>query len=755
MNILNHLSRKDIILFLFFVASGFCGLLYQVVWLRLAFATFGVVTPVLSVVISVFMLGLALGSWAGGKWIDTLTAKKKKSAIWFYAALELCIGAGAFVVPHMFAEGEMWLLRVGAMDSIRYLMLSGSILSLSLLPWCILMGATFPVMMSYIKEDKRQQRGSFSYLYKANVIGAMCGTFLTAFVLIEVLGFSRCLMVAGCTNFLIAAIAALLGTRSRYTRVFVTPVPEANITDSSLAELRAKPRLLMSILFITGFSSMAMEIVWIRAFTPMLRTTIYSFASLLTVYLLATWMGASAYRNHLSKGRVQPVFRILEFLAISSFFPILLNDPRWVPALFLVKASGTLKQFEDAVRAGVVLVSILPFCAGLGYLSPWLIDEYSGGSPHSAGTAYAINIVGSIVGPLFACYVLLPHVSARHSLVLLAIPFVIFYLCFWKSGVTRTLVGLATVGTMVVLLLVSLFCVISYEEGLYYKSAKVRRDYVATVISYGVGMEKHLLINGIGITSLTPITKVMAHVPMAIAEEKPKSVLALCFGMGTTFRSLVSWGVKTTAVELVPSVRDAFGFYFDDAEAVLKTSNASIVIDDARRFLKRTSERFDVITIDPPPPVYTAGSSLLYSEEFYEILKNRLNEGGILQQWSPFGEKLTQQAMLKAICTAFPSVRVFHSIDSSGGLHFFASMSPLEMPTVEAFLTRLPPAAAADFVEWSKGKNADDIYKELLLREISVTEFLPPHMKDSITDDRPFNEYFLQRRLWNIVRAKQ
>src|SRR5437588_693454 len=98
----SKLAGESRMLALMFFVSGSCGLLYQVVWLRLAFATFGVVTSVLSVVVSVFMLGLAVGSLAGGKWIGKLTARTGRSAIFFYALAEIVIGAGAFAVPTLF-----------------------------------------------------------------------------------------------------------------------------------------------------------------------------------------------------------------------------------------------------------------------------------------------------------------------------------------------------------------------------------------------------------------------------------------------------------------------------------------------------------------------------------------------------------------------------------------------------------------------------------------------------------------------------
>ena len=98
--------------------------------------------------------------------------------------------------------------------------------------------------------------------------------------------------------------------------------------------------------------------------------------------------------------------------------------------------------------------------------------------------------------------------------------------------------------------------------------------------------------------------------------------------MGTTYRSALTWGVNTTAVDLARSVPDAFPYYFEDARALIRHPKGRIVIDDGRRFLHRSGTSFDIITIDPPPPLEAAGSSLLYSKEFYEQLKLRLTPGG-------------------------------------------------------------------------------------------------------------------------------
>ncbi|MFH0826587.1 MAG: hypothetical protein V1923_01665 [Candidatus Omnitrophota bacterium] len=151
----------------------------------MAFATFGVITPILSVVISVFMLGLGLGSWLGGEYIERLSDATGQQPILFYGLAEFFIGVGGIVIPLIFSAAQALLLRAGNLDSSRYLLLSAVLLGISLFPFCLFMGTTFPFVASFIKRFDKPQKTSFSYLYLANVLGAMTGVIAAAYFLIE------------------------------------------------------------------------------------------------------------------------------------------------------------------------------------------------------------------------------------------------------------------------------------------------------------------------------------------------------------------------------------------------------------------------------------------------------------------------------------------------------------------------------------------------------------------------------------------
>src|SRR5262249_17500234 len=148
-------------------------------------------------------------------------------------------------------------------------------------------------------------------------------------------------------------------------------------------------------------------------------------------------------------------------------------------------------------------------------------------------------------------------------------------------------------------------------------------------------MDKRLIINGKGTTVLTPLTKMMAHLPFAYLPQPPRNVLIIAIGMGTTLRSAHTWDTNVTAIDLVPSLAALLPYFHEDIGVVLQSPQTHVFIDDGRRFLQRTKEQYDVIIIAPPPPVTSAGSSMLYSEEFYRVAHARLRPGGILQQWVP------------------------------------------------------------------------------------------------------------------------
>jgi spermidine synthase len=434
---------------------------------------------------------------------------------------------------------------------------------------------------------------------------------------------------------------------------------------------------------------------------------------------------------------------LIGLLCTAAFLPILVNDARLLRAHWagpMVPGSAIL-----------LLLSICPFCTVLGYLTPCLIDRYAEGDPSAAGKAYALNVLGCILGPVVASYLLMPWLSERHGLILLVTPFFVFYALMRKSLPKNWRWGIGLAAAIVAVWAV--FISQSHEEQWLESQshAEVRRDYAASVISFGEGLKKQLLVNGIGMTMLTPVTKYMVHLPLTFHKTKPESALIICFGMGTSYRSALSWNLKTTAVELVPSVAKAFGFYHADAASLAANHNGRVVVDDGRRFLSRTGEKFDIIVIDPPPPVEAAGSSLLYSVEFYELAKARLKPGGIVAAWLPGNTGATLEAVIRSLRESFAHVRCYNSI-GKWGMHFLASMDMIEIPSVEALAARMPSKAREDLLEWSLSLTAADSLNEVLGDEVSIAKILGSDTSVRITDDRPFNEYFLMRDLMLFMR---
>lgn len=738
-----------ILLFLIFTLSGLSSLIYQVVWIRLAFGSFGCITPVMSVAISVFMLGIAIGSLFGGKYVDALSNKLKIPSIFFYIITEFIIASGALIVPKLFIFFQHILLNTGATNSFSYLLLSALSLTLCLLPWCIAMGTTFPFMMSYLKNIYKNQTTSFSFLYTANVIGGMIGVLGTTIIWIEMFGFNGTLTVA-CMGNLFAIILSYIVYKITFNMVNEKSSVYENFASNDVKisddKQKISDKLIFVISFITGFTTLAMEIVWTRAYSPVLGTMVYSFAFLLAGYLLATWVGAYLYRVDLNRNRLKTPAFIVASAAIFVFFPILINDPQ----LFVYGGRTYMLNSENIAKYFLqIILTIIPLCTTLGYLMPLLVDRYSKGNPFRAGKLYTVNVVGCILGPLFASYVFLPYLGVKTSLILVALPYIILLLIFLNE--LSTFMKIFSVCTSVIFISTSVFFTKTYEIPSFSSDEEITlmRDYSATVLGVKNKKtnDKQLLVNGYGITSITPITKFMAHIPMMFCNNRPVDALVICFGMGTTYRSLLSWGANVTAVELTPSVVDMFPLFFDDAKKVLNNKKGKIVVDDGRRFLLRTKEKYDVITLDPPPPIQSSGSSMLYSKEFCHLAKMRLKKGGILQQWVPVSlafqdyQDYFALAVFRALESEFKYVVAFASI-SRWGIHFIASDEPIKLLTVDELVDKMPNTAKEDLMEWNKNIDIREFISYLGLIDNQIFDKINSDKNHIVTDDRPYNEYF-------------
>jgi len=710
--------------FVFFVISGFCGVLYELVWLRLAMAQFGVTTAMVSIVLSVFMAGLGLGSWISGRWVRQAPAAVFPT-LRIYALIELAIGILAVLVPLGLKAGRSIVEIVAPSSSALYYADAGLCVALVLLPGCTFMGATIPVAMCAIAQTNPEGSSrSFSYLYMANVGGAIAGTMLPL-ILIELLGFRGALRVGVLCNVTVATLAWIQSGR-RGSSVLSKAAAAKTKQTAPAGNTRS-----LALLFLSGLTSMAMEVVWIRSYTPYLGTVVYAFASILFVYLLGTFGGSALYRR-LQPGSLRDDSGLWLLVASLALLPLFAANPS-------VDMPAWLR----------LVLGLAPFTGLVGCITPMLVDRFSQGNPERAGLAYAINVLGCILGPLLSGFGLLPFLSERWALVLLTTPWIFVAIRSLRTfnprrGYAR---WLAYASPVFVLVLVAADR--NYDEQ--FPDRRVLRDPTATVVATGKGMQKKLLVNGYGMTVLTPLTKTMAHLPLSSLDHTPESALAICFGMGTTFRSLRSWGIPVTAVELVPSVPRLFDFYHADAASIVASPLSHIVIDDGRRYLERTPAQYDVITIDPPPPIEAAGSSMLYSEEFYAVARKRLRPGGILQQWLPAASADRQEvaAVTLAIRNSFPYVRAF---GNRFGIHYLCSERPILNRTPEDLLQRMPAAAVADFVEWAPPGNntpagAYTQMRSLLSNELSLDRLVAVAPDTpALTDDRPINEYYVLRR---------
>ena len=756
-----------------FILSGAAGLMYEVVWSRQLVLVFGNTTQAISTILTGFFGGMAIGSFAGGRLADRV-----RSPLRLYGAIEIVLVVIVLLTPLTFRLiHELYRGFYGSLETqpIVLALVRFVLAVLALAPATVLMGATLPALTRSLTRGGHLSV-AFGKLYAANTVGAIIGTFVAGLVLIELLGLTGTLVVAA-SGSAVAGISALLlsrGALSAADKVDEESFPAAPapaiptvIADSGSDRSASRPTLALLLAFVSGLTSLGYQTLWTRLLSSGTGNSTYVFTLILGMFLIGIAIGAAIFalvRSRIGRpiGLIAGAQVVVAALAIAGL-------------VFVVAHPGPL----DAMRAlesamGIflpIVLVVLPTTIVMGFTFPAasaLLGDDPARVAANAGRLLAVNTAGAIVATFAIPFIVIPVVGSPTAVALLALVNAATAIALVASSPGRIALAPASrflVGGAAVLVAVAVV-VAMLRQGTIVDPSVARiaaahatmfdskEDEIASVQA-GATITAQLWVTGTAMTLLTVDAKLMPVLPL-IARPHATTALTVAFGMGSAFRGALIAGLRTDAVELVPSVPQMFHYFYPDAESLLANPNGHVIVTDGRNYIELTNQTYDIIVTDPPPPIQSSGASVISSLEYYQAGHARLNPGGIMMQWTPTGSNADEfKAHLRTFHAVFPHVIVANG-PGGYGYYFMGSDEPMvfEDATMREVLSR--PGILADISSAydSPEKTLDGWARRIptLVRmtDDAVTASTGPG--PLITDDRPIPEYFLLRRVfgWSI-----
>ncbi len=755
------------VLLLLFVLSGAAGLIYEVVWARQLVLVFGNTSQAVSTILTGFFGGLAIGGFVGGRVADRVARPLR-----LYGVLELIVVAVVLLTPVTFQ-------LIGDLYRGLYPSLSGSPMALALVrftlailalaPATLLMGATLPTLTRYLTRGPAGLAGAFQRLYAANTVGAIVGTAIAGFVLIELLGLTGALVIGAVCSGTAGVIALGLDRRAGADALAqpVTPAvePVRESWDATRFPVEAvvnRRRLALAIAFISGLTSLGYQVVWNRMLGAGTGSSTYVFTTILVLFLVGIAIGAVLL------GWLRP--RVRSTRALIGHAQLVTAAFVVVGALLLATPgspfNGGSPDFLNSMRqfAFSSAVVVLPATIALGLVFPAtaaLLGDETGHEGAATGTLLATNTAGSIVATFVIPFFVIPLIGSPATLAGLALLncAVGAYLLGRLPAATPAyrLAGAALAGGLAVVVVVSSLNgsafrnptieLIERQGGTVFEATE---DEIAAVEAGEARGSRLLWVGGTAMTILTVDTKLMPLLPLMLRPETDDG-LVIAFGMGSAFRTSLNAGMETDAIELVPSVPRMFRWFYDDADAVLADPRGEVIVADGRNHVELTDRTYDFVAVDPPPPIETSGVSVISTREFYEASKARLTPGGVMMQWVPYGQTMNEfLAHVRTFLAVFENVNV---IAGAGGYGFYMIGSDGPVDLDEASIRRVleDPAVLEDLngAPDSQDRSVDEWVATIMGLTWASGDVLRAAVGDGplITDDRPLPEYFIIRRL--------
>ena len=736
-----------------FVLSGFSGLVLEVVWVRLGTLALGITIHAAAVVVGAFMGGLAIGSFLAGRMADA-----RRTSLSMYAALETGIAVLGLVVTWVLRQLPQWMAGAGGSGPTAW---GAALVFVLVLPPCILMGATLPLLTRTLSEPGSASRW-VGWLYGSNTIGAVAGAFLTDFALIPAMGVMMTAVTAVAGSLLAALLSLLLGAGSRTRATSMPPPPRP---------ARPAPWPLYAAYGLSGFAALGLQITWTRLFLMYMPGRAFVFSLILTTFLAGVAIGSTAAAGWAARSR-RPATILAGMQALLA--TAALAGVLWInPVDRLLMTAGIADPLMAVARLGhtdriafrfdmlqglgrALALFALPTLL-MGFIYPFInrvaLDE-RGGTGRPVGELYAANTVGAIAGSIAVGFWILPGRGAQETLLCLAALFVAAAaLTAWYARPRIAAASLGTLGALACAAfaflpagtLVRLVYLPQHARHVGVEPHQIRmmkEGPYGTVTVVETPRGPVLLVDSVqmmgGGLEAQRYACLEGHLPVLL-HAAPRRALVIGFGMGMSMGaiSLHPEIAITRCVELNPTVLEAAGWFESLNYRVLSRPRTDVVTGDGRNYLLRSRERYDVMTFEPPPPV-NAGVVNLYSQEFYRLCRDRLNPGGMVAQWVPL-EALGDDGARMVIRT-FQSVFPFATLwqGTPGNLVLVGSPSP---ETIDAGRFRQA------FQDPDLAKALRDIGVEdelsLLGTFLRGPETLRAYASTApiVTDDRPLLEY--------------
>ncbi len=702
-----------------FFLSGAAGLVYQVIWVRLIDKIIGGAPFAVATVLSVFMAGLAVGSYVSGRIVDRLT--RRGTLLTLYGGMEISIGICAMLVPLMIQAvqpiyqsiydrllNHFWCYPIAAFI--------GCVLIL-IVPTA-LMGATLPVLCRFYVLRLAHIGTRTGWLYGLNTIGAALGVILCGFVLIKSLGVFMSLVMFACINGLIGLSCILLSRflsvdgghsgslRQKEKVKFV--IPESDNTHAGSIPWG------VLIFAASGFCAMAYEVLWTRLLGLIAGPTTYCFTLVVATFIVGLALGSIVFghladktRNTLNWLTGTQMAAAMLALAVSQ----LLGNGQFFFAKLIHTFHGQFSHLilmQSLVLFGVLLPPTLLLGAAFPLVGRLYVQSI-GDMGRRLGTAYALNTVGALIGSFVAGFVLVPWLGKMNGLRLVIFlqfclsGMLLLYLTVVKRKAGRYRLAIAAL-IGIGCLLIGLFP--SWRTDLlsrgWYRDVDALQSDLDRV-GWGEALMKgaqriadhrqglDVVFQGEGASGFTTVEReitslgsveialfnsgkadasshgdrstqtLSAHIPM-LFHPGAKKVMLLGLASGMTAGEILLYPVEQLDVlEINEAVATACRNYFSPwNNGCLDDSRTRLIVQDGRNHLALTRQSYDVIVSEPSNP-WMAGLSNLYSLEFFQLVRQRLTSEGLFAQWIQAYEmdKETFSLLGRTFTAVFPNSVLF------------------------------------------------------------------------------------------------